>query len=424
MKFSAHFGLDPDDILCATSEPIDLLLGVDAAGLLLDKVMQLNGRDIKPASWAPNIFLYGSDASCKFSLVGRMNVNYPVDNIRDRFSAQGVFYFSSQEKYASCEQILLAGSYTHHVGTGNSIVSYAEPPARQLKQTKKCNPTPPSDVFSTDDLEKIVEKASVLRNHQFQASSLPKFVSMHKIFLVACALCLFHSDGICATIAASRLLDDGQITIDNLKTINLCSDCLRRSRCCPYCQSLNREISLEKRRENSLLLKAIRVMTNAETGSKYLSVTYPLSCDPEIAYHPTKSNYVQARHNAVRLRKRLIKLNLLESFDRRQLSADIQSWFCEILQGSQVVDILAQVHCCSTINFVLKPSSESTPLRIVTNASFFHQSKSLNQNVIPGLTELPPIHHLLIEFFLSPWIACFDISKCYRAIHTSEATTC
>ena len=190
-------------------------------------------------------------------------------------------------------------------------MSYAEPPTRHLKQTKKCDPTPLSDVFTTDDLEKIVEKASDLRTQQFQASSLPKFVSMHKIFLAACALCLFHSDGICATIAASRLLDDGQITIDNLKTINLCSDCLRRSRCCPYCQSLNRETSLEKRRENSLLLRNIKVMTDTETGSKFLCVTYPLSCDPEVAYHPAKSNYVQARSNAIRLRKRLIKQNLL-----------------------------------------------------------------------------------------------------------------
>ena len=196
---------------------------------------------------------------------------------------------------------------------------------------------------------------------------------------------------------------------------------LKKIEMLPYCQSLNREISLEKRRENSLLLRNIKVMADAETGSKFLCVTYPLSCDPEVAYHPAKSNYVQARHNAIRLRKRLIKQNLLESFDR-QLRADIDSGFCEIIQGSQVADILAQVHCCSTINYVLKPSSESTPLRLVTNASFFHQSKSLNQNVIPGLTELPPIHHLLLEFFLSPWVACFDISKCYRAIHTSEAT--
>ena len=107
-------------------------------------------------------------------------------------------------------------------------MSYAEPPTRHLKQTKKCDPTPLSDVFTTDDLEKIVEKASDLSTHKFQASSLPKFVSMHKIFLVACAICLFHSDGICATIAASRLLDDGQITIDNLKSIDLSTDCLQK----------------------------------------------------------------------------------------------------------------------------------------------------------------------------------------------------
>ena len=81
MKFAAHFGLSPDDILCTSSKPIDVLLGLDAAALLLDKVVKLNGRSIKPASWAPNIFLYGSPATTKFSLVGRMNTHYPEDNV-------------------------------------------------------------------------------------------------------------------------------------------------------------------------------------------------------------------------------------------------------------------------------------------------------------------------------------------------------
>merc|ERR1711915_176354 len=252
-------------------------------------------------------------------------------------------------------------------------------------------------------------------------SALPKFVSLSKIFLAACMLCLLHSDGICASLSASRFLDDSQISIDSLKSISLCDSCLRRSRCCPYCQSLNKEVSLEKKRENSLLLRNIKVMTDAETGSKFLCVTYPLSCDPEVAYSPDKSNYLQAKGNAIRLRKRLIKQNLLESFNL-QLQADVDNGFCEIIRGKEVNEILSKVHCCSTVNFVLKPSSESTPLRLVTNASFFHQSKSLNQNVVAGLTELPPILHLLLEFFLAPWVAAFDISKCYRAIHTSEST--
>ena len=191
MKFSAHFGINPDDILCASSQPIDVLLGIDAAALLLDKVVKLNGRDIKPASWAPNIFLYGSDASNKFSLVGRMNVNYPVDNLQDRFSAHGIFYFSDQAKYASCEHLLRTGPYTHHVGTGNAIVSYAEPPVRQSKQEKNCDPTPASDVFSQNDLLKIVEKASKLNDHPIAATSLPSFISMRQVFLVV-SLSLIH----------------------------------------------------------------------------------------------------------------------------------------------------------------------------------------------------------------------------------------
>ena len=85
-------------------------------------------------------------------------------------------------------------------------------------------------------------------------------------------------------------------------------------------------------------------------------------------------------------------------------------------------EILNKTHCCSTINYVLKPSSGSTPLRIVTNASFHHISKSLNANCVPGLTELPPILHLLLEFFICPFVSAFDIRKCYRSIHTSDET--
>ena len=117
----------------------------------------------------------------------------------------------------------------------------------------------------------------------------------------------------------------------------------------------------------------------------------------------------------------IIKQKLLESFNL-QLQADVDNGYCEIIKGKEVNEILSKVHCCSTVNFVLKPSSESTPLRLVTNASFFHQSKSLNANVVAGLTELPPILHLLLEFFLAPWVAAFDIKHCYRAIHTSEST--
>ena len=88
-----------------------------------------------------------------------------------------------------------------------------------------------------------------------------------------------------------------------------------------------------------MLLRNIKVMTDAKTGNKFLCVTYPLSSDPEVAYSPEKSNYLQAKGNAIRLRKRLIKQNHLESFNL-QLQADIDNGFCEIIKGSEVNEIL------------------------------------------------------------------------------------
>ena len=128
-------------------------------------------------------------------------------------------------------------------------------------------------MFSNGQLLDIVKRAKVLRDNPPPSASIPSFVSMDKVFLVACVLCLFHSKGYCATFFSERFLENGQISLDDLRQTTLCNDCLRRSRCCPFCLSLNREASLEKRRENSLLLKSIEVKTNLATGQKCLSVS-------------------------------------------------------------------------------------------------------------------------------------------------------
>ena len=98
LKFSSHFGLAPDDLLCIATKPIDILLGIDAAALLMDKVLILNGRKVSPPAWAPNMFLYGSTASNLFTLVGRLNVNYPAQDSNKTNRLTGIFYFSDESK--------------------------------------------------------------------------------------------------------------------------------------------------------------------------------------------------------------------------------------------------------------------------------------------------------------------------------------
>ena len=210
-------------------------------------------------------------------------------------------------------------------------------------QVRNCDTTPAEHVFTNSELVELVSKANVLRENPPAPVAIPHFVSLHKIFLVACLLCLFHNEGYCASIAIQRTLDDCQISLEGLRKTSLCDDCLRRSKCCPYCISINKEISLEKKRENSLLLNSIVVKSDSVTGQKFLSVNYPLKVDPLIAYHPSKSNYSHARQNSIRLRNKLLKLELLDSFDE-QISSDIQAEFCTILRGKQVTEILSRTH--------------------------------------------------------------------------------
>ena len=107
-------------VLCVNSKPMDILLGLDAAALSLDKLFLLNGRKIGPPVWAPNVFLYGSPASDKFSLVGRMNVHYPVKNNEDKNKASGIFYFADEANLVACNPLLESGHYTHPIHTGHT----------------------------------------------------------------------------------------------------------------------------------------------------------------------------------------------------------------------------------------------------------------------------------------------------------------
>ena len=82
---------------------------------------------------------------------------------------------------------------------------------------KNCEPTPPDQVFSNDDLLQIVKKAEVMRDNLPASASLPSIISLHKVFLVACVLCLFHTEVFFASISSNRFLEDGQLSLDDLK---------------------------------------------------------------------------------------------------------------------------------------------------------------------------------------------------------------
>ena len=114
--------------------------------------------------------------------MGRLNIHYPVKNSWDKNKASGIFYFADESNLVECKPLLEAGHYTHHIDTGHTTVSYSDPLVRNSDQVKNCDPTPPDQVFSNDDLLQIVKKAEVMRDNPPASASLPLFVSLHTVF--------------------------------------------------------------------------------------------------------------------------------------------------------------------------------------------------------------------------------------------------
>ena len=107
---------------------------------------------------------------------------------------------------SSCKSLLELGLYAHHIDKVPPVLAYCEPPVLETQQVQNCQPTPPEDVLSDSELLQIVHKAKEVQKKPLTAVSLSPFVTLHKIFLVACVLCLLHAEGACATIANSQVL--------------------------------------------------------------------------------------------------------------------------------------------------------------------------------------------------------------------------
>ena len=69
LKFGAHFGILPS-LFLSNSGSIDLLMGCDNFAMLLREVTTVDGHRVVAPGWAPNIKIFKSPMSPKFSILG------------------------------------------------------------------------------------------------------------------------------------------------------------------------------------------------------------------------------------------------------------------------------------------------------------------------------------------------------------------
>ena len=104
------------------------------------------------------------------------------------------------------------------------------------------------------------------------------------------------------------------------------------------------------------------------TIKRFLSVDCPPRIDILTAYAPLKPKYFLNKQNLSLVTSNTVEVDLLTVFNHH-IDQGVDLEHCKILTGSQVIQVLQDIHCCSTINYLVKASSESTSLKIVTNSS-------------------------------------------------------
>ena len=101
---------------------------------------------------------------------------------------------------------------------------------------------------------------------------------------------------------------------------------------------------------------------------------------------------------------------------------NVDSGHMVFIPPEETQQILAQPHCFSFLNYVCKPSSQSTPIWPVCNSSSYHISGSCNSNLPAGPCLISNLKSIFYYFTLKPYLLLSDLSKVYRTIRTTHSS--
>ena len=186
-----------------------------------------------------------------------------------------------------------------------------------------------------------------------------------------------------------------------------CGNC----RNCKDCSFRGHMLSQKEQYETQVIESKI----NYDATSKQFVVSYPFTQDPAIL----PNNKMQVLKIAEREEKRLIRSNLLNSFNQE---------FSKMLQYGALTEITddeismwdGPIHYVS-LQHVVNEDSATTPLRIVTNSSLSdRKGVSLNSILMKGHDALADQWDILTKFRSYSVALCSDVTKAYYSIRTGE----
>ena len=200
----------------------------------------------------------------------------------------------------------------------------------------------------------------------------------------------------------------------------LCPSCKLITTRCLSCKYLMSDVSLKDLEQLNVLKANLKTIPDPEDDTKFLIYfNYVFTKPVKELYAPQHSNAYLARKSALRLRQRLIKEKLLDSFHAEMLKSIKHGHFAEI-EGDLAEEFeTLQVLNYINFNYVVKPSSLSQSCRPISDSTAYHKNGCLNSNLVAGVQSINNPLAITWGFLWGPVAWSCDYSRAYRSIYTS-----
>ena len=230
---------------------------------------------------------------------------------------------------------------------------------------------------------------------------------------------LSHSHALASSFANQKCADEQILqTMEVVSPAIVCKDCNLRIKSCKTCRYLSSEISLSDRINLEKVKKSISVTPDPDNSGKFIiSARFILKAPPHLTFNAGNSQYELVKRNAIRLRQRLIKKNLFSHWQaewRKTVSRGEWTEHSSYHRDQPVQNFIS-------LNYALKESSSSQPLRIISNSALTNKSgRSLNSALVTAPSNLNSGRTIILRWRLYKIGLISDLSRFYRSCRTGE----
>ena len=370
------------------SNDISLLIGQENANLLGHSVTKIGNTEINQQNH-PNLFVMSSLASDRLFLMGSFGSQNKPPNIRHRT------YKHQQLNFGS----LNSTSIHHNYGSNQN------------------------SMMVTQDGQFIEwQNGNFGNNMRFESVKIPIQTNLNTLNTQyntgdQQAQIIYKNY---SQVSLDKSIRDNLELEKKVTTIiynSLCADCLRTSRNCARCKELNNPLSIQSELEAKMLLQAMKAVKNP-TGPGYrIHVRYLFKTDVTRLYTRNLSNSAPCKLASIKLRDKLEKLNLLDSFSEKftkYLDNNACTFFNDELQRQYSNLPVAY----QRLNYSIKIESKSTSCRVIVDSSTPHPNSPINTYMIRGDTSLLSLLTLVFNFLSHELIVVTDISSAYNTLVT------